>query len=167
MIKSSKICAVTASVAMTVAMAGPAFAQETNANVAASAEAQAQVTLDIQSVIDFAGERAAELVAQLQAAGYQVVDMSRTLLGRVRITLQNDVHIREIVIARSTGEIKQDVIIGTFAPQATGQEPASESAGATLQTQIDVGASGGASAGDGGVAVGGSAGASISLGLGN
>lgn len=131
-----------------------ALAQETTAN--AEAQAQAQATFDLQAVIDYAGERAAEAVAEFQAAGYRVVDMSRTLLGRIRITLENEMHVRQIVVSRSTGEIMYDAVIASNEGNGT-------SANVQSNTSVNIGIG---QSGNGGSA-GGSVGVSVGVGLGN
>jgi hypothetical protein len=49
-----------------------------------------------------------DVIAQLQNSGYQVEDISRTLLGRIRVVASDGQTRREIVMSRATGEIFQD-----------------------------------------------------------
>lgn len=55
-----------------------------------------------------------DMVTLLRRSGYTVVEVRRTMLGRLRIRAQNGQHMREIVISRSTGEIKRDAVIEVF-----------------------------------------------------
>lgn len=160
---SYKATTLLAAAAMTLGATSNVYAQETGAQANASASAEVQASFDIQAVIDFAGEKVAEVVLRLRAAGYEVVDMSRTLLGRVRLTVQNELHTRQMFISRATGEIKQDVVIATET-NGGGQQQNGEG-GATVSTQVTVGGSAGGNGG--GISIGGSAGAGVSVGLGN
>ena len=51
------------------------------------------------------------VVEALKARGYTVVNVKRTLLGRIKITVENENPIREIVVSRSTGELKNARVI--------------------------------------------------------
>lgn len=65
-----------------------------------------------------------DVVFQLHAAGYEIEDIKRTFLGRLRIIALNDGTRREIIMSRSTGEIFSDTvspITTTPAAGATGQ----------------------------------------------
>lgn len=53
-----------------------------------------------------------QVVSALRRAGYGDIEVSRTLLGRTRITGQRDDRSREIVLNSRTGEILRDIIIG-------------------------------------------------------
>lgn len=52
-----------------------------------------------------------DVVGMLENTGYRVLNMKSTFLGRVRIRAMNREHVREVVVSRSTGEIKSDRII--------------------------------------------------------
>lgn len=80
--------------------------------------------------------------------------MSRTLLGRIRLTIQNAFEVRQIVVSRSTGEIMYDAVMDADGDTQT-------KASAKSDTSISVGVGGS----EGGVSAG--AGVSIGLGLGN
>lgn len=56
-----------------------------------------------------------QVIFNLENDGYRVVEMTTTLLGRVRIVARNKIHLREIVVSRATGEIKSDIILQIFA----------------------------------------------------
>lgn len=110
-----------------------------------------------------------DVIAGLERNGYRVVSMSSTMLGRVKILAQNRVHLREIVVSRSTGEIKHDVILKVFKTrEEEARSRAGRSAGVDVGGGSDGGSGGGTSAGvdEGGVSVstGGGGGASASVG---
>jgi hypothetical protein len=54
--------------------------------------------------VDFAGA----WVAQLQADGYEDIEVGRTWLGRIRIVAEKDEIEREIILNRGTGEVLRD-----------------------------------------------------------
>lgn len=113
-----------------------------------------------------------DVINMLEKAGYRVSGMKTTLLGRVKIRAQNRQHLREVVVSRSTGEIKSDRIIRVFRAQdgATaqkGKRSSGSSSGSQSGSGVNVDASvssGGTSAGASVSAGGGSAGASVSVG---
>jgi len=67
--------------AVSVALAGPAFA------------------------VDLVGE----LVSELRSQGFTTIDVSRTMLGRVRIDASGGSGMREIVVNPNSGEILRDL----------------------------------------------------------
>ena len=67
---------------------------------------------------------ALQLVTSLQESGYTIVEVRKSLLGRVRVIAENDRHRREIVVSRTTGEIRRDALIN-----ANGLGPALERGG--------------------------------------
>ena len=88
--------------------AGPAsMALAQSADVSASANAGLTLVAQQQTYLD--------VMANLEAAGYSVVETKTTFLGRVQITARNATHLREVVVSRATGEVKSDVILETFA----------------------------------------------------
>lgn len=58
-----------------------------------------------------------DVVRMLERNGYLIVKMTSTMLGRVKITASNRAHLREVVVSRSTGEIKHDVILQVYTPR--------------------------------------------------
>ncbi|MBR2655060.1 MAG: hypothetical protein IKD58_00965 [Loktanella sp.] len=65
-----------------------------------------------------------DVVFQLQVAGYEIEDITRTFLGRLRIIALNEGTRREIIMSRSTGEIFSDTVSSittTPAARTTGQ----------------------------------------------
>lgn len=52
-----------------------------------------------------------DVLASLEASGYSVDRVKSTFLSRVKITAQNAVHVREVVVSRSTGEIVSDQVV--------------------------------------------------------
>jgi hypothetical protein len=96
------------SAALAVVFAGPAnMALAQSADVSANANAGLTLVAQQQTYLD--------VMANLEAAGYTVVETKTTFLGRVQITARNAAHLREIVVSRATGEVKSDVILETFA----------------------------------------------------
>ena len=190
MIKSFNIHAIIASTALVLAISAPLQAQELDTRT--TTQLEAQVPFDVQYVTDYAGKLAAEMVTELQDAGYQVTDMSRTFLGRTKITVQNEINARVIVLSRRTGEVKRDSIIEPNVQQSserssenrasinvqsqTNIEPnvqqpserrSQNRASTNVQSQTRIGSSVSGNDGNTGVSVGSSTGASVSIGLGN
>lgn len=56
----------------------------------------------------FADGLESDLVAQLRRQGFYQVEVSRTLLGRIRLVAQSDTRWREVIVNPSTGEILRD-----------------------------------------------------------
>ena len=121
---------------------------------------ESQVTFSRQYIVDYAGERAALLVSELQDSGYQVIDMSRTFLGRTKIMLQSGDQMREVILSRSTGEVKRDAITD----QQEDRKRSSNGVRANVQTKVEIGGSSNRNSNSSGLSLGSSAGASISLG---
>jgi hypothetical protein len=57
-----------------------------------------------------------DVTRQLRAQGYRIRDVSRTLLGRVRVVAVRGRVEREIVFDRMTGEIRRDLVTETQSP---------------------------------------------------
>ena len=100
--------------------------------------------------------------AQLSAQGYQVVEIRRTLLGRVQFIAVRGTAIREVIVSRSTGEILRDVTMEDVGRATVpGNNPASgsgssgSSGGGLGETVENAGNSVGEAAGGIGNAVGG------------
>lgn len=55
-----------------------------------------------------------DVIRTLEASGYIIISVRETLLNRIRIQARNDMHLREIVISRSTGNILRDVALETY-----------------------------------------------------
>ncbi|QDC09682.1 hypothetical protein FHY55_10685 [Oceanicola sp. D3] len=102
-----------------------------------------------------------DVIAVLERNGYRVVSMSSTMLGRVKILAQNKVHLREIVVSRSTGEIKHDVILKVFKTRREDKKT-----GKRIRGAVNAPANGGGGGNTGG-STGGSTGGGISVGVGN
>ena len=49
-----------------------------------------------------------QIVAQLNAQGFDEIEVSRTLFGRIKMIAYSDTHRRELVFHPSTGEILRD-----------------------------------------------------------
>ena len=61
-------------------------------------------------------ETVADMLRTLESEGFVVTDIGRTFLGRIRIEAVSDGYVREVILSRSTGEIKQDAIFRQRAP---------------------------------------------------
>lgn len=57
----------------------------------------------------------------LRSEGYEVTEISRTLLGRIRIAATNGAFDREVIISRTTGEIRYDGVYAKL-PDAVPQQ---------------------------------------------
>lgn len=84
--------------------AGGVLAQ--TAGVQGGADAQSQGSADTRHA-----SAGIQVQASLEAQGYIIVETRRTLLGRLMIRAENDVHVREIVVHTHTGEIVRDAVI--------------------------------------------------------
>lgn len=58
------------------------------------------------------------VIAGLQADGYKILWVRRSFLGRYRIQASNAMHLREVVVSRTTGEILRDAILTVYAGTA-------------------------------------------------
>lgn len=56
-----------------------------------------------------------DVLVSLERAGYRVLKMQTTFLGRLKILAQNRSHVREVVVSRSTGEIMSDRVVRVLA----------------------------------------------------
>jgi uncharacterized membrane protein YgcG len=103
-------------------------------------------------------EIADPVIAQIQAEGYTISDVTRTWLGRIVITAQMDSSQREIVLNRTTGEVLRDRMFPQ-GPQSNGAAmpatgmPAAPSSGSMGGSGASMGGGGGN--GDGGMGGGG------------
>ncbi len=107
-----------------------------------------------------------QVIFNLEHDGYRVVEMTTTLLGRMRIVARNKIHLREIVVSRATGEIKSDLILQVFAVAEGGASAAPTKLKGTVPNVPGPGTTGGGttvSAGGASVGVG-SGGVSVGLG---
>lgn len=142
---------------------------------AAPAQSQAAPQLGPAPMMIVAAESYLDVIQMLEDTGYNVTGMKSTLLGRLKIRAQNKQHLREIVVSRSTGEIKSDRILKVFGGGEGGSSLARNSAGKTSDTGGDrtSTSTGGVSVSSGGTSVSvgsGGIGASVggvSVGLGN
>lgn len=163
---TAKKTALMTTAALAIALAAPVQAQQANTNTDVNAEASTQVEISPEAVVEYAGERAAVVILELQEAGYRVSDMSKTLLGRIKVTVQNEVHTRQIFISRATGEVKQDLIVEARTESTQSAEAeSSETTEASADAQITIGGS--VEVDGNGVSVGGDTGLGVSIDLGN
>lgn len=105
------IAAMSATLLGSTFLSAPVMAQDASAS--ANAQASAQLTFDV------AQNSHLDVIAQLEAVGYTILDTKTTLLGRIHIYAKNDAHVREVVVSRWTGEVKYDLIVETFADADT------------------------------------------------
>ena len=101
-----------------------------------------------------------QVIFNLEDDGYRVMQLSSTLLGRVKILARNSIHLREIVVSRATGEIKSDIILEVF--RMAGNEKTKTGAAAPAPGTRPGGGNGGGSTGGG--TTGGGAGVSAGVG---
>jgi hypothetical protein len=152
---------------MTVA---PVFAQDadTQADEAAVEQTEMGNMLMVQARTE------TQVIAALELQGYEVLDTRRSLLGRIIITVQNDAHVREVVMRRLTGQILSDLIVedGAAASAEAQNETQTESDfdGSGADVSVGVGSSVSIQSDDddgdnGGVSV--SSGGGVSIGIGN
>ncbi|MBY6152688.1 hypothetical protein KUV47_05635 [Vannielia litorea] len=121
------------------------------------------VTAAPEGAVILARQSYTDVIANLEGDGYRVVKMTSTMLGRVKIIAQNKVHLREIVVSRSTGEIKHDVILKVFRKRA--EDVTAKRSRKSGRGTVDVDTGGGSGGGGGAsVGVGGNDGVSASVG---
>ncbi|MEM9975623.1 MAG: hypothetical protein AAF771_15705 [Pseudomonadota bacterium] len=67
-----------------------------------------------------------DVIWLLQSEGYEVTEISRTLLGRIRIAATNGAFDREVIISRTTGEIRYDGVYAKLPGTVPQQDPQQE-----------------------------------------
>jgi hypothetical protein len=119
-----------------------------------------------------------QVIAALELQGYEVLDTRRSLLGRIIITVQNDAHVREVVMRRLTGQILSDLIVEDVAAASAEAQndiraesdvdesgaDVSVGVGSSLSVQSDDDDDDG---GNSGVSVSSGGGVSVGIGIGN
>ncbi|MDP7152097.1 MAG: hypothetical protein QGI08_12185 [Paracoccaceae bacterium] len=145
--------------ALAVSLAAPVQAHETTVN---GTTTQAHMNFTPQMIMDFAGADIAAMIAEMEAQGYEVTDMSRTFLGRIKVTMQNDEHMRNMFFSRTTGELKQDITMPMN--MGTGQGGMNGMMGSNAGSGSQSGMSGNASGGMGGSGNASNMGGSVSIG---
>lgn len=150
-------------------MSAPALANGGNANASATAQTAASGSFEVAQNRTYL-----DVVAALEAEGYQIRDVSKTWLGRIKIVATSKVNLREVIVSRTTGEILSDVIVDVYA-----KADAEGDANVDGIVTVDQGASTGTNAGVdatvdadvklklNGVGITGSGSGGITLGLGN
>ena len=163
----------------TTLMSAPALANGGNANALVTAGATASGSFEVAQNRTYL-----DVVATLEAEGYQIRDVSKTWLGRIKIVATSKANLREVIVSRTTGEILSDVIVDVYAKaDAKGDVDAKGDADANVDgsVTVDLGTSTGTDANvdatvdadlklklDGiGIKGSGSGGISLGLGLGN
>jgi len=152
------------SLAAVLAASGGAHADDGQDTAIAQAEAElfAQVVMS-----------PSEVATELTARGYVITEQRRTLLGRILLTAENDVHVRELVIHPNTGEVLRDMVLRV---KTTGEANADARAPAAREGEdgsrpglglgVDTGVGIGIGASAGGAGASGSAKASVGGGAG-
>jgi hypothetical protein len=152
---------------MTVA---PVFAQDADTQADETAVEQTEMG----NMLMVQARTETQVIAALELQGYEVLDTRRSLLGRIIITVQNDAHVREVVMRRLTGQILSDLIVedGAAASAEAQNETQTESDfdGSGADVSVGVGSSVSIQSDDddgdnGGVSV--SSGGGVSIGIGN
>lgn len=54
------------------------------------------------------------VLRQLDSAGYEIVEVSVTILNRLKIRARNRQHLREIVVSRASGAVLRDIVLETY-----------------------------------------------------
>lgn len=99
---------------------------------------------------------AAPVISRLEAEGFVVTEVKRTLLGRTLIVSQNRRGLREVVLNRHTGEVLRDRMFARSSPQPPQTStPTAPAAGPTGTAGSGNGGDNGASSGNGGAGAGG------------
>lgn len=158
-------CVAAVSLAAVLATSGGAHADDGQD----TATAQAQAVLFAQVVMS-----PSEVATELTARGYVITEQRRTLLGRILLTAENDVHVRELVIHPNTGEVLRDMVLRV---KATGEANADARARDAREGEdgfrpglglgIDAGIGVGIGASAGGAGASGAAGVGAAAGRGN
>ena len=150
-------------------MSAPALAKGGNVNASVTAQAMASGSFEVAQNRTYL-----DVVASLEAEGYEITDVSKTWLGRIKIVATSKANLREVIVSRTTGEILSDVIVDVYA-KADGKGDVN----ADVTVTVDQGASAGTDANVDatvdadvklkldGVGIKGSGSGGISLGLGN
>ncbi len=163
----------------TTLMAAPALANGGNANASVTtSQARASGSFEVAQNRTYL-----DVVASLEAEGYEITDVGKTWLGRIKIVATSKANLREVIVSRTTGEILSDVIVDVYA-KADGKGDYAKADGkgdvnADVTVTVDQGASAGTDANVeatvdadvklrlDGVGISGSGSGGISLGLGN
>ena len=157
----------------TTLMSAPALANGGNANASVSTEATASGS----GSFEVAQNRTyLDVVATLEAEGYQIREVSKTWLGRIKIVATSKANLREVIVSRTTGEILSDVIVDVYAKaDAKGDADANADGSVTVDQGTSTGTDASVDATVDadlklkldGVGIKGSGSGGISLGLGN
>jgi hypothetical protein len=149
----------------TTMMAAPALANGGNANASVTAEVTAEVTAS--GSFEVAQNRTyLDVVTSLKAEGYEITDVSKTWLGRIKIVATSKANLREVIVSRTTGEVLSDVIVDVYA-KADGKGDVNAGVTGTLDQGASAGTDADVKLKLDGVGISGSGSGGISLGLGN
>lgn len=153
----------------TTLMSAPALANGGNANASVTTEATASGS----GSFEVAQNRTyLDVVATLEAEGYQIRDVSKTWLGRIKIVATSKANLREVIVSRTTGEILSDVIVDVYAKadakgDADGSVTVDQGTSTGTDASVDATVDADLKLKLDGVGIKGSGSGGISLGLGN
>ena len=99
-----------ASILLTAISSTPTHAQ-LNQGVTAQPDATAPARITLAQAMT-----PGKLINELAEQGYKVISTSRTFLGRIRIKAKKGDLVREVVLARSTGEVLSDRVFSKSDP---------------------------------------------------
>jgi len=138
-------------------------------SVTANATAQSNSSVTAQEMLVAQNQTYLDVMANLEASGYEVLEVSRTWLGRIKIEARNNLHLREVVVSTSTGEVMSDVVVEIYAQnQTTTPETGETTEGESgIAVGVTLGVTGGVSTGSGGSSAGGSSNGGVSISIGN
>ena len=93
---------------------------------------------------------AAPVVTRLEAEGFTVSEIKRTLLGRILIVSRNRNSLREVVLNRHTGEVLRDRRFGLSASTQAPQSPITKAPAPDQPSGANAGGNGGKGGNGGG-----------------
>ena len=148
-------------------MSAPALANGGNVNASVTAQAMASGSFEVAQNRTYL-----DVVASLEAEGYEITDVSKTWLGRIKIVATSKANLREVIVSRTTGEILSDVIVDVYAKadakgDADGSVTVDQGTSTGTDASVDATVDADLKLKLDGVGIKGSGSGGISLGLGN
>ncbi|WP_281859484.1 hypothetical protein [Litoreibacter halocynthiae] len=132
MIAFNTRCIAALGMALAVSISGASVAQSQSLDANGSQMVRTEV----------AGKSYQRTVQKLRSEGFKIVSVKKSLLGRIRVLALKNNNLREIIISRSTGEIKRDAIIsnsGSTQVEESQTSSGSSSSGTSLNSEVSVG----------------------------
>ena len=161
---------------LTIALmtAAPVFAQDADTKADEAAVEQ----IEMGNMLMVQARTETQVITALEGQGYEVLDTRRSLLGRIIITVQNDAHVREVVMRRLTGQILSDLIVEDVAAASAEAQNEIRAESDSDESGADVSVGVGTSVsvqsddddddgGNSGVSVSSGGGVSVGIGIGN